>query len=298
MKYKILHAVYYLISLLPLKVLHLLSDVICFIMYRLVQYRKKIVMQNLMIAFPEKTALERRTIAKQFYQNFVDSMIEAIKLISASDRQFEKMFVCDQEIFNHFKNTDQRIQIHGMHNFNWEVLNLGISKNMHLPFIGVYQPIKNPFFEKLLTKIRTKYGTILIPATDFKKNFLPYKDMQYVIALVADQNPKRTNQSWWIHFFGRPTAFTQGPEKAATTANCRVLFAHFYKIKRGVYTCSFEHITDEPASMPPGALTLKYVAFVEKCIRERPDNYLWSHRRWKHQYHEEFKSLFLTSADQ
>ena len=298
MKYRILYSIYYLISLLPLRVLYVLSDITCFVIHRLIRYRKTIIMQNLTIAFPEKTDRERAVIANNFYQNIVDSLIETIKLISASDRQFEKMFVYNQEIFKYFENTDKKIQIHSLHNFNWEVLNLGVSKNVQLPFLGVYQPIKNLFFEKLLTKVRTKYGTILIPATDFKNNFHPFKDQQYVIALVADQNPKRPHQSWWVDFFGRPAAFAQGPEKAARATNNRIVFANFYKIKRGVYTCIFEHITDDPASMNPGELTLKYVSFVEKCIRERPDNYLWSHRRWKHEYKAEYATLRLTSISQ
>ncbi|NBO58375.1 MAG: hypothetical protein EBU73_05480 [Chitinophagia bacterium] len=117
------------------------------------------------------------------------------------------------------------------------------------------------------------------------------------MALVADQNPKRADQSWWVDFFGRPTAFTQGPENAARATNNRVVFGNFYKIKRGVYTCSVESIIDDPASLQPGELTFKYVLFAEKCIRARPDNYLWSHRRWKHEYKEEYAALRLTSAN-
>jgi len=297
MKYRILYSLYYLISLLPLKVLYVLSDIIAFVIHRLLRYRKAIIMQNLLIAFPEKTDEERNAIANKFYQNIVDSLIETIKLISANDQQFEKMFVFDESLFEDLQRTDKKIQMHGLHGFNWEVLNLGISKNLQLPFLGVYQPIKNPFFEKLLNKIRTKYGTILIPATDFKNHFYPFKDQQYVIALVADQNPKRADQSWWVDFFGRPTAFTQGPENAARATNNRVVFGNFYKIKRGVYTCSVESIIDDPASLQPGELTLKYVLFAEKCIRARPDNYLWSHRRWKHEYKEEYAALRLTSAN-
>ena len=294
MKNRVLYSFYFLISLLPLRILYVFSDITVFIIHRLLRYRKQVVMQNLMIAFPEKTEKEREVIATKFYQNMVDALMETIKLISASDQQFEKMFLVDPALFKQLQQTDKKIQIHGMHNFNWEILNLGISKHLQLPFLGVYQPIKNLFFESLLTKIRTRYGTILIPAPDFKQQYLPYKDQQYVIALVADQHPKRPDQSWWINFFGRPTAFTQGPEKAARETNNRVVFGNFYKIKRGVYTCTADQILDDPASMLPGELTKQYVAFVEKSIRERPDNYLWSHRRWKHEFKEAYQSMRIT----
>ncbi|MFN5055598.1 MAG: lysophospholipid acyltransferase family protein [Bacteroidota bacterium] len=295
--YAILHFFFYVLSLIPLRILYLLSDLLTFLIYHVFKYRRSVVMENLSIAFPEKSEQERKKIAKAFYSNVADSLVETFKMISASDRLIEKMFRFDPVMLEPFLKTDKKIQIHAMHNFNWEVVNLGISKNFKLPFLGVYQPLKNEFFEKLFSSIRARYGTVLIPATDFKNNFLPYQDKQYIIALVADQNPKRIAQAWWVDFFGKPTAFTQGPEKAARLSNNRIVFGTFFKLKRGVYSFSAEVITDDAASMMPVELTLKYVDFLDSCIRDRPDNYLWSHRRWKHPYNEAFASLRLISAD-
>jgi KDO2-lipid IV(A) lauroyltransferase len=254
-------------------------------------------MENLQIAFPEKSEIERKKIARDFYQNISDGLVETFKMLSANDRMIEKMFIVDQAMLATLLDTDKKIQIHAMHNFNWEVVNLGIAKNFKLPFLGVYQPLKNQYFEKLFSTIRSRYGTVLIPTTDFKNNFLPYQDKQYIIALVADQNPKRIANAWWVDFFGRPTAFTQGPEKAAQLSNNRIIFGTFFKLKRGVYSFSAEVVTDDPASMQLGGLTLKYVDYVQRCIRERPANYLWSHRRWKHRYNVSFAPLRLISAD-
>jgi KDO2-lipid IV(A) lauroyltransferase len=293
----LLYYFFYILSLIPLRVLYLFSDLVTFLIYHVFQYRRSVVMENLFIAFPEKSDKERKKIAKNFYQNIADSLVETFKMISASDRLIEKMFRFEPAMLEPFLKTDKKIQIHAMHNFNWEVVNLGISKNFKLPFLGVYQPLKNEFFEMLFSKIRSRYGTVLIPATDFKNNFLPYQDKQYIIALVADQNPKRIAHAWWVDFFGRPTAFTQGPEKSARLSNNRIVFGTFFKLKRGVYSFSTEVITDDPASLKPGELTLKYVDYVQRSIRERPDNYLWSHRRWKHAYNEAFASLRLISAD-
>ena len=293
----IVHVFFYIISLIPLRVLYLLSDCMTFLFYHVFKYRRSVVMENLLIAFPEKSEKEREKIARDFYQNIADSLVETFKMLSASDRMIEKMFIVDHAVLGSLLDTDKKIQIHTMHNFNWEVVNLGISKNFKLPFLGVYQPLKNQYFEKLFSTIRSRYGTVLIPATDFKNNFLPFHNKQYIIALVADQNPKRIAQSWWVDFFGVPTAFTKGPEKAARLSNNRIVFGTFFKLKRGVYSFSAEVVTDDPASMQPGELTLKYVDYVQRCIRERPANYLWSHRRWKHRYNESFAPLRLISTD-
>lgn len=183
--------------------LHLLSDVIAFVVYHWIGYRRQVVHSNLAIAFPQKTPKERTAIAKAFYRNFTDAMLESIKLISADDKLIERMFVTSPDFLKVFEGTDKNIQIHAMHNFNWEIVNLGISKIMPRTFLGVYQPIINPFFEGLFRKIRTRNGTVLIPANDFKNNFLPYQDKPYVLALVADQNPGHPAKAWWLNFSER-----------------------------------------------------------------------------------------------
>lgn len=293
LKNKLIYALLYAFSLLPLWALYGVSDFLTFFVYRVIGYRKAVVFSNLAIAFPEKTISERQKIAKQFYRNFTDSMLESIKLISAGPRLIDRMFVADPSLFDVFSGTEKNIQIHALHNFNWEIVNQGVSREMKLPFLGVYQPIINPFFETLFKKIRSKYGTVLIPANDFKNNFLSHQDKQYVIALVADQNPGNPAKAWWVNFFGKPAPFVTGPEKAARQRNTVVVFGNFYKIRRGLYTFVVEKITEDPASMQPGELTLRYIKYIEDRIRERPDNYLWSHRRWKHPYKPEYAALAL-----
>ena len=293
MKNKVSYILLYGFSLIPLKGLHVISDILSFVVYHWIGYRKEVVLSNLAIAFPEKSEKERSAIAKAFYRNFTDAMLESIKLMSANDAWIDRRFVIDPALMKVFEGTEKNIQIHALHNFNWEIVNLGISKALKQPFLGVYQPIINPFFEALFKKIRTRNGTILIPANDFKNNFIPHQDKRYVLALVADQNPGNPAKAWWLNFFGKPAPFVMGPEKAARMRDTVVVFGTFYKIKRGVYTFTAERITDNPASMEPGALTKLYIKYLEDRIRERPDNYLWSHRRWKHAFKPEYKDLVL-----
>ncbi len=290
---RLLYALLYGFSLLPMRMLYLMSNALAFVAFSGIGYRKKIVMGNLSVAFPEKTNKERIAIAKEFYLNFCDALMESIKLISADNRLIDKMFVADPAVVKVFESTSKNIQIHAMHNFSWEIVNLGVAREMKLPFIGVYQPITNQFFNELFKKIRSRNGTILIPANDFKNNFLPHSDKQYAIALVADQNPGNPAKAWWVNFFGKPAPFVMGPENAARQRDTAVLFANFYKVKRGLYSFSVEKFTDRPADYAPGELTLHYIKYIEDKTKERPANYLWSHRRWKHPYKPEYANQVL-----
>jgi len=290
---RLLYFLLYGVSLLPMNVLYRISNLLAYIAFSGIGYRKEIVMSNLSIAFPEKSDEERKAIAKEFYLNFCDAMMEAIKLISADNRLIDKLFIADPSMLDAFEGTTKNIQIHAMHNFSWEIVNLGVAREMKLPFLGVYQPITNKFFNELFKKIRSRNGTVLIPANDFKNNFLPHHHKQYVLALVADQNPGNPAKAWWVNFFGKPAPFVMGPENAARQRDTAVLFANFYKVKRGLYSFSVEKFTDNPADLSPGELTQRYIKYIEDKTRERPANYLWSHRRWKHQYKPEYAHQVL-----
>jgi KDO2-lipid IV(A) lauroyltransferase len=293
LKDRTLYALLYGISLLPLGFLYMVSDMLSFIVFNFIGYRKKIVLSNLKIAFPEKVKEERNRIAKQFYKNFTDTLVESIKLISADEKFIKRMFVGNVDGLNAMAEKGKNIQIHAMHNFNWEVVNLGVSRLLKKPFLAVYQPIANTFFENIFSTIRSRYGTRLIPANDFKNNFIKYDNEQYLIALVADQNPGNPAKAWWLNFFGKPAPFVMGPEKAARERNTMVVFANFFKVKRGVYSFETELITEDLSLLPEGELTKRYLKYIEARISERPDNYLWSHRRWKHQYKDAYADSCL-----
>jgi KDO2-lipid IV(A) lauroyltransferase len=292
--YHIVYGILYLFSLLPMALLHGISSFAAWLVWNVFGYRKDVVMGNLAIAFPEKTEQERIRIAKAFYLNFTDAMVESIKLISISEKDLLKRFIGQPgEIMNQMMddNGGRNLQLHAMHNFNWEIAHLGLVKQLRYPFLGVYGPISNPIFEKIFYDIRSRYGTVLIPAPKFRTNFKDYARERYILALVADQNPAVPSHSHWIEFFGRLTPWVTGPEKGARTKDADVVFGTFFKVKRGYYSFEFRMPSRDPRTMEEGELTAEYVQYVEECIRKRPDNYLWSHRRWKHAYNDDYATL-------
>jgi len=286
--YHLVYGLLYLISLLPLRVLFLIGDGIFVLVYHVFGYRKKVVMSNLAIAFPEKTIAQRTLIAKEFYHNFIDTFLETIKLVSASDAFIKRHCVFDPSLFERLHAQGKKCQVHLGHNFNWEIANIAVPYFSPYLQLGVYMPLTNKVLDRLFIKIRSRNGVIPIPATRISRALLPYRNQQYLIALIADQNPGVPSKAYWFEFFGRPTPFVTGPEKNARTNDSAVVFASLTKRKRGYYHVDFSLATDEPNSLPEKELTAIYVRFLEKVIRANPGMWLWSHRRWKHEWKPEY----------
>jgi len=283
--YFVLYFFFYLLSMLPWRVLYFFSDVIALSLRKFIKYRVSVVMNNLEIAFPEKSVRDRKKIARQFYQHFTDSFIESIKILSISKESFEKRISTNKDVLNDLYQSGQNIQFMSGHFFNWEFANWGAAKYCPCPFLAVYMPLSNKGFDKLMYNIRARYGTVLIPATSFKTEFPKYAAKgQYALGLAADQNPGNPLQAYWVHFFGRPTPFVKGPEKGAKLNNTAQVFANFYKKKRGYYHIEYEIMSTSPNYFNDGQLTAQFVKWLEEKIKANPSNYLWSHRRWKYSF--------------
>jgi KDO2-lipid IV(A) lauroyltransferase len=279
--YYIVYGLFYLLSLLPLRVLYIISDGFYFLSYYILKYRRDIVRTNLMIAFPEMTDKERKKIEKKFYHNFIDTFIETVKLISASEPFIEKHFTANWDVLNQVYQSGRRAHLHLGHNFNWEWGNIVLGKKTPFKFLAVYTPITNPVFERLFLKLRSRSGVVMLPSNKMRERFLPYRNTQYLLGLVADQNPSDPARAWWFNFFGRPAPFVKGPAKNAITADAVIIFASIKKIKRGYYQAVFSIDEAAPAQHTEQDLTRKFIRYLEENIRQYPDLWLWSHRRWR-----------------
>ncbi|HEU4575098.1 MAG TPA: lysophospholipid acyltransferase family protein [Chitinophagaceae bacterium] len=291
MIYYLVYGLLYLVSLLPLRVLYLFSDAAYFILYYVVGYRKAVVMANLAQAFPQKTVEERKRITRKFYRNFSDNFIEFIKLISAKQSFIERHFTGDYSLPMKVYEQGKRCELLLAHNFNWELGCLATALNVRHLLLVVYMPISNKVVDKIFMKVRAKTGAVLLPATDMRNAIIPYRNEQYMLALVADQNPGKPSSAYWLNFFGRPTPFVKGPESGARRSDIPVLYCKFIKPKRGYYQIIFEMGCENPASLKEGELTLHYSKYLEQFIRDYPDMWLWSHRRWKWEWKEGYKPV-------
>lgn len=292
--YFIIYPFLYLFSLLPFAVLYFFSDAIYFFLYYIFGYRRKIVKANLKNAFPEKSEREIRIISKQFYHNLTDTFVEIIKLISMSNRTFEKRCKGDFSIITDLVKQGKNIQLHAGHQFNWEFGSLLMSKLIKtIPTYAIYMPIKNNAIERLFLKIRQKYGTIFIKATAFREMREQIFKERFVFFLAADQNPGDPASAYWLNYFRKPAPFITGPEMGAIKNEAAVVFVRSRIPKRGHYILECTLCCENGADTKQGEITSAFRDFLEKIIREEPDNYLWTHRRWKWDYNEAYKTKWI-----
>lgn len=282
MMYYVVYALLYAFSLLPMWLLYRLSDLLALFLYGVIRYRRAIVLGNLRLAFPEKSEADRLRIARRFYRNFTDSFLETIKLLSTSPAWLRRHFVIDNpEVMEDFAADGRKIQLFLGHLFGWEVANVAMPLLTRFQFIVVYMPIGNQALERLFLRLRGRTGTVLLPATSMLRAMIPYRKSVYALALVADQAPSGADNTYWLNFFGLPTAFVRGAEKGARAGDIPAVFARVYKSGRGLYRSHLTVLADHPASLPEGELTCRYRDLLETAIREQPATWLWSHKRWK-----------------
>lgn len=289
--YYLVRSILYLVSLLPFPVLYLISDFFYAVVYYVVKYRREVVMNNLAIAFPEKTIRERKIIAKKFYRNLVDTFIESIKFISISGKQLTKRSSGEFDLIYRLIAEGRNIHLMAGHQFNWEFANLLYSKNLKAPFVGIYMPIANKYMNRIFFSFRRRYGTVLVSKDEFKDKRHEVFSNQYTIGLAADQNPGDPANAFWMNFFSKPVPFVTGPAKGAVKNNTAVVYVGFRKLKRGYYHFKAELLAENAADYTPEELTRVYRNALEKTIRMDPSNYLWSHRRWRWEWKEEYGPL-------
>ena len=282
--YLILYAIFYLFSLLPLRILYCLSDILYFLLYTVFKYRVRVVQSNLSHSFPEKTAEERLRIEKKYYHNLCDSIFETIKMFSISKKALDKRITCNWDVFDTMTTQNRNGQAFMSHQFNWEWSTLIC--NWHAPrrFTGIYLPLTNKAFDQIFYKIRSRAGMKLIPVQQMQNEVAKVQNEAVLWGFIADQNPSDPKRVSWNDFFHRKTAFFKGPEFVARRYNNLVYFGEIVKIKRGYYEIKMKLAFEHPNQTKEGEITEAYVRYLEESIQRQPENWLWSHRRWKHIY--------------
>ena len=289
--YYLVYGPLWLFSLLPFRVLYFFADIAYGFVYYIFKYRRDVVQQNLLIAFPGKTVAERKAIEKQFYHNMVDTFIESIKFITISKKQILQRSTGQYDLINNLVGKGRNVHIMAGHQFNWEFANLLYSMNLKTPFVGIYMRIANKSLNRIFFNFRKQFGTILISAQEFKEKRFEVFQHQYCLALAADQNPGDPSNAYWMNFFGKPVPFTTGPAKGAVKNNTAVVIVGFKKIKRGHYAFTTTMLAEEGSLYSPEQLTVIYKNALENIVREDPANYLWSHRRWKWEWKPEYGTI-------
>jgi len=274
----------YLLSRLPMRVLYVLSDFFFFLMFNVIGYRKIVVLENLKLAFPEKSEEERKKIAKDFFRHLTDLIMESVKAFSISEKEMSKRYSYkNPELVNNFTKQGRSIALVAAHQANWEwsiSLPLVLDGNVN----GAYTKLGNPYFEKVVRSSREKYGIIGYKTSEtvkgMQKNFAEKTQGSYI--LLSDQSPQLHKTFYWNEFFGVQVPMHTGAEILAKRFDLVVINYITRKVKRGYYETEFQLITDAPKEFEDYQITDKYTRLTENNIKQQPALYLWSHKRFKH----------------
>ena len=282
--YYLFFAANWVITLLPLRVLYLFSDFVFILIYYFPGYRKKVVKTNLRNSFPEKSEMELKQIERKFYKHFADLFIEIMKLRNMSNLSQSKRYTfTNTEIFDKLR-EDKRdvIGVLGHYN-NWEWPTL-LGQRINYLSIVIYKPLKNNYFNSFMNNQRTKDGLKIAPTSMIIRDIINYRKQKIntFSVFIADQTPPPGEMYHWTTFLNQDTAFFTGAGKIAAKYDMAVVFMNVQKKKRGYYNMDFELLFNHTAGIEEKVITEKYVRRLEEQITEKPDYWLWSHKRWKH----------------
>ncbi|MFC2123323.1 lysophospholipid acyltransferase family protein [Bacteroidota bacterium] len=272
-----------LFALVPFRALQLLSNMFYFLFYYVIPYRKKVIRQNIERSFPNLSRTEQTKIIKGFYHNFCDILLEGIKGFSISKKDLQKRFVfVNPEVVNELCAKGQDVVSVGAHYANWEWGIMAAPLQLKHKLYAFYTPLTNKPIDTFMCENRRKWGTELVSKHEVKRVFGLKNEEPAMYFFGADQSPRNPNRSHWMTFLNQDTACITGPEFFARRYRLPVVYFDVQRVKKGYYSVRLKVIEQDPANTGPGEITEKYMQTLEKHILNKPEDYLWSHKRWKH----------------
>ncbi|MEQ8418526.1 MAG: lysophospholipid acyltransferase family protein [Arenibacter algicola] len=281
--YILVYPLLWLISILPFRLFYFFSDFVFFVLFYVVGYRKRVVSENLARAFPGKSKKEIKKIKKEFYRHMCDMFLEMVKTLNLSKEELKERYkIINIEVLQDIV-KDNSVLIVCSHYANWE-WNVSINNYVNAKGYAVYQKIGNSYFDDLIKKIRAKWNTTLITQQETVKTV--YRNVQNGVnsayGMVSDQSPQVKRAQYWSEFMGVKVPIFNGPESMARKLDLAVVFLKVSKVKRGYYQAEFIPITTSGKQTKKHQITDQFLRLTEDQIREKPEYYLWTHKRWKH----------------
>ena len=274
-------------SLLPLSVLYMISDIILYpLVYYIARYRLKVVRKNLRNSFPEKGKNELKSIEKKFYRHFADLIVEVVYGYRVTDEEMRKRVVFDNvELVENLASKTHGVIAYLGHMGNWEWL-VDLNKRFVNPAMveyNVYRQLKNPASDKMMLELRSKRGGECIEKKLLLRKLVALRRSEhpFVVGMLSDQKPSKRSSYAWTQFLNQETAFLDGSEVLAHKFGFSAVYAPIWSPKRGYYRIRFEQITDDPELMQPEEMTKRYAELLEQNICAQPEQWLWTHNRWK-----------------
>ena len=282
--FAITYPIIWVLSRLPMRILYIKSDFFYFLIYYVFRYRKQVVLDNLKLAFPEKPEVELLQIRKKFFKYLMDLLVESVKAFTISEKEILKRYsYSNPELVNKYAAEGRSIALMGAHQSNWE-WSISLPKVLNIDMYGAYTKLNNTYYEKVVRDSREKFGVIGYKTSEMvrgmQKRFSAKQQGAYI--LLSDQSPQLHKTYYWRAFFDIKVPIHTGAELLSKRFDLVVINYVTRRIKRGYYTTEFQLITDTPKEFKDYQITDLYTELIEKNIREQPEFYLWSHKRFKH----------------
>lgn len=271
-----------LAAALPWWLLYGLADFLAWLAWRVIPYRAEVVRENLTIAFPELDPRQLREVMRRYYRGFGEVLVEVVKAVSLSPEEIRRRVAVEG-----LATVRERIAagtpvlLVAAHQCNWEWMLLALSLELGYSLDAAYKPLVDPWAEREMLKLRTRFGSRLVPAQRLLGDILRRGRTPRAIAMVADQEPRTSEHMYWTCFLNRDTAFYVGAEEIARVTKFPVFFVAMRRRRRGYYELAVEALAQGGEALAPGALTERYARRVEAQIRAAPPDWPWSHKRWK-----------------
>tara|TARA_S200000501_G_scaffold182732_1_gene172165 strand:- start:285 stop:1121 length:837 start_codon:yes stop_codon:yes gene_type:complete len=273
-----------MISRLNFTSIYLISDLLYYIIYYIFSYRKKVVRKNLELAFPEKSKMERRRIERENFRNLTDIFLETFKSNNIKEKDLMERFKFkNPELLEKIYNNNQEVIVMCSHYCSWEWVFV-IEKITKFKINAIYKQLSNKYFDKWTKDRRSQYGANMITTKETYREISRLSKLKSLnfYGFASDQSPKKSKAVYWGNFLNNWVPIHTGAEIIAKKYNIAIVFMDVQKVKRGYYEASFSLITEKPNSFKKFELTDKYIELVEKQVRDKPEYYTWTHRRFKH----------------
>jgi KDO2-lipid IV(A) lauroyltransferase len=278
-------------SRVPLSLWYPFASFLAWLSWKVIPYRRHVVVANLKASFPEWTDAQRERVIRDYYRGFADMLVEVMRSLRLTPRELERRVVLrnpevvraqiDPPADESGRGKGRPVLLVAAHQANWEWMLLALSTQLGYPVDAAYKPLVDNWAEREMRKLRSRFGARLIPAQELLADIIKQRNAPRAIAMVADQEPVTSERKQWIRFLNRDTAFFLGPEEITRATRYAAFFLRLKRVARGHYEVEFVPLAAAGEKLEPGELTTRYARLVEEQIREMPADWPWSHKRWK-----------------
>jgi KDO2-lipid IV(A) lauroyltransferase len=269
-------------SRVPLFIWYPVARFLAWMSWKVIPYRRHVVVANLRASFPEWSDAQRELVIRDYYRGFADMLVEIMRSLRLTPRDIEqRVILSNPQLVRDEIAKGKPVLLVAAHQANWEWMLLGLSTQLGVPVDAAYKPLIDNWAEIEMRKLRSRFGARLIPAQELLGDIIKQRNRPRAIAMVADQEPVTSERKQWIRFLNRDTAFFLGPEEITRATKYASFFLRLRRVSRGHYVVSFVPLSSAGEQLQGGEYTARYARLVEEQIREAPADWPWSHKRWK-----------------